>query len=363
MNSAHDFTKRLRNLLGREQGAMADFLVALAEFDEQRLWLDLGYASLFDFLHRELGLSKASASFRKKAAELVQRFPEIVEPLRDGRLCLSSVFEVAKVLTPENRHEVLPRFFQLGKREAKAVAAALRPADAPPLREVITALRHPTVPVAEAAAPMPDVAPRAEASATSLSVVCPAKLVHANSQATPHLDLVPKSRQPPAATIEPLTADLNRAHFTLSRRFLEKLDRARAALSHSHPGATMEQILEAGLDLLLDRHARRNGLVKKPLQQPRPSSDAGRIPAHVRRAVWQRDGGKCQWPVASGGVCGSTVRVELHHETSRARGGPPTAENLVTVCGVHHDLATRREFGDALVDEVTASRRRSRASA
>src|SRR5512138_2525793 len=141
METARSFTNRLSDLLGREHAALGDFLVALAEFDQGRLWVELGYASLFDFLHRELGLSKASASFRKKAAELVQRFPEVVEPLRDGRLCLTSVFELAKVLTPENRDEVLPRFFQLSKREAKAVAVALRPDSAPPRRELVTAVR------------------------------------------------------------------------------------------------------------------------------------------------------------------------------------------------------------------------------
>ena len=117
---------------------MAEFLLALAEFDGQRGWLELGYSSLFYFLHRELGLSKGAAHYRKTAAGLVRRFPEIVEPLRDGRLCITSVVEVAKVLTADNRHEVLPRFFQRSRRDARAVAAALQPSAAPH-RDVITA--------------------------------------------------------------------------------------------------------------------------------------------------------------------------------------------------------------------------------
>jgi hypothetical protein len=68
---------------------MAAFLVALADFDDRRLWLKLGYSSLFVFLHRELGLSKGASHFRRVAAELIQRFPEVVEPLRDGRLCIT----------------------------------------------------------------------------------------------------------------------------------------------------------------------------------------------------------------------------------------------------------------------------------
>src|SRR5205085_8805329 len=85
----------------------------------QRGWLELGYSSLFYFLHRELGLSKGVAHYRKTAAELVQRFPEVIDPLRDGRLCITSIVHVAKVLTAENRHEVLPRFFQRSRSDAR----------------------------------------------------------------------------------------------------------------------------------------------------------------------------------------------------------------------------------------------------
>jgi antitoxin (DNA-binding transcriptional repressor) of toxin-antitoxin stability system len=120
---------------------MADFLVALADFDRKRLWLELGHSSLFYYLHRELGLSKGAAHYRKTAAELVQRFPEILEPLRDGRICITSIVHLAKVLTPENRHEMLPRFFHRSRAEAMLVAAAILPAEAAPCREVVTAVR------------------------------------------------------------------------------------------------------------------------------------------------------------------------------------------------------------------------------
>jgi hypothetical protein len=120
MENARAFTSRLADLLARERTALGEFLVQLAAFDARRLWLELGYASLFDFLHRELGLSKGAAFYRKAAVDLMRRFPEIVEPLRDGRLCLMSVAEVGRVLTPQNKDEVLPRFFRLSKREAQA---------------------------------------------------------------------------------------------------------------------------------------------------------------------------------------------------------------------------------------------------
>jgi hypothetical protein len=130
-----DLSARLADLLRRERGAMADFLVALAEFDHQRGWRELGYASLFDYLHRELGLAKGTAFYRKTAAELIQRFPEVVEPLREGKLCITSIVELARVMTPENRAVVLPRFFHRSRQEAQAVSAELSPrAEAPTVR-------------------------------------------------------------------------------------------------------------------------------------------------------------------------------------------------------------------------------------
>jgi hypothetical protein len=155
MEDARTFTLRLASLLSRERAALGEFLVALASFDEHRLWVDLGYRSLFDFLHRELRLSKGAAFYRNTAAVLVQRFPEIVDPLRDGRLCLMTVAEVARVLDPGNVADVLPRFFGLSKREAQALVATLLPQEAPPLREVVTSVRAPPVAPALPCRPLP----------------------------------------------------------------------------------------------------------------------------------------------------------------------------------------------------------------
>ena len=141
MDDTRDLTNRLAELLRREHGALADFLVALADFDRERRWVELGHTSLFYFLHRELELSKGAAFYRKTAAELIKRYPEVVEPLREGKLCITSVVELAKVITPENRSEVVARFFHASKREAKAVAAELRPAEAAPHRDVVTVLQ------------------------------------------------------------------------------------------------------------------------------------------------------------------------------------------------------------------------------
>ncbi len=382
MPTARDLSDHLAELLRREHGALADFLLALVDFDRTRLWVELGHASLFSYLHVELRLSKGAAHYRKTAAELLQRVPGVIEPLRDGRLCFSTIVELSKVLTPENQAEVLPRFFHTSKLEAKAISAVLRPVETVPRRDLVTAVRGPAFSVAPAhavAQASMDAAKQAssvkapESIQASLAMVGPSlagladsgrgraisvhpdELGHANSADPMRVELAPVSAARAAAprdVIEPMTAALRRMHVTVSKRFAEKLEAARAALSHSHPGASAEEILEAGLDLLLARHAERRGMVAKPRKVPRPAKP-GHIPAHVKAAVWRRDGGRCQWKLESGGICGSTHRVEIDHVVAKALGGPPTIDGLRCLCRVHNDLAARETFGDAWMDRFT----------
>lgn len=356
MTDARESSLRLAALLRADQGAVADFLVALVEFHRERLWVQLGHASLFKFLHHELGLSNAAAYYRKVAAELALRFPEVVEPLRDGRLCITSVIELARVMTEKNRAEVLPRFFRVSKKEARAVAVEIRPKSVIPQREVRaplggaasfhpgeTGMTHPEggalVDLGGTEAPAEPVAVPTEPD--SRPPVAPA----------PKPPVAPAG-PPPGLSMEPLTAELCRLHLTVSKRFLAKLDGARAAESHVRRGASSCDVLELGLDLLLDRQARRRGETNRPQANPRPSSP-GHLPAAVRRAVWTRDGGQCQWPLSMGGVCGSTLRVQVDHVIPKARGGPSTVENCRLLCRVHNDLAARLVFGDDWMDAFT----------
>jgi len=201
--------------------------------------------------------------------------------------------------------------------------------------------------------------------------------------------------------IEPLSADRSRIHVNVSRQFTRKLEAARKGLGHSIPNATMEQVLEAALDLLLEKQAKGRGLVKKPRTtlsaaaprvegsgistpsqegrlslapqesplppplalvpteppSPRRTGPRETIPAAVRRAVWVRDQGRCSWPLDGGGCCGSTHRLELDHIHPWARDGEPTVANLRVVCRAHNALAARREFGARCVERYRSGRR------
>jgi len=151
---------------------------------------------------------------------------------------------------------------------------------------------------------------------------------------------------------EPLTPNLQRLHMTVSKQYLDKLDAARKGQGHAQPGASAEKVLEAALDLLLAQQAKRRGDAKQPRIHPRPSK-TNHVPAAVKRAVWSRDEGKCTWPLDSGGICGSTLRLEIDHIVPRGRGGPSTIDNCRLTCAMHNQLAARQVYGDDWMDRFT----------
>jgi hypothetical protein len=349
MDTARELTANLAALLRREHDAMADFLVALADFDRRRFWAELGYASLFQFLNRELRLSLGAAHYRKVAAELIQNVPAVVEPLRDGRLCYSSIIEVAKVVTAENCETVLPRFYGLSKREAMEVVAELQPHPAPPSRTVITAVRPATREAASQSAPDGGRALLTQRGPLAL----PGPVVSLDEVTSFTCPRAPITQR---AEVEPVTAELRRMHVTVSKDFAKKLQ----AAADARPDLTMEEILETGLDLLLAKSAKAKGLVDRPQKKVRPSKDETRIPAHVKREVMKRSGGRCEYMLASGERCGSTHGIEFHHVDARANGGKATVDKILATCRAHNDLAARQDFGNDVMDRYTGPAARKR---
>jgi 5-methylcytosine-specific restriction endonuclease McrA len=303
----------LAELLRREHVALADFLVALAEFDRTEGFRTLGYATLFHYLLNGLRISRGAAHYRKVAARLIGRFPEVAEPLRDGRLCLSSIIPLARVITAANREQVIPRFFHCSSEEAKAVAAEIAPAMVVPRRTVVTTPAQP----AWIATPVN----------SGTSSVHTDELVGMGELRVCRVEM-------PRAVVEPLTATQSRIHLTVSRGLLGKLRKARDGQSHVQPGATEEQVIEAALDLLLAQQERRRAAV----------------PPKVKREVMKRDGARCTWPLAGGGTCGSTVRLQVDHVVPRAMGGASTVENCRILCQAHNLEAAREAYGDELMD-------------
>src|SRR5947207_350071 len=182
---AQEVSLRLAEMVRRERHLVAEFVIELADFAHRELYRELGYDSLFYYCLRQLGLPKSSSFRRCEAARLIERFPAIAEPLRDGRLSLRVLVELREVLTERNHAKILERAAGMSQEEAQLLAIEYKPRHVP--CDVIR-----TLPAATVAAKTDELVPR-------------------GTDATPrHQDLPSAVRALPPEYVELLTTQLRR---------------------------------------------------------------------------------------------------------------------------------------------------------
>jgi hypothetical protein len=92
-----------------------------------------------------------------------------------------------------------------------------------------------------------------------------------------------------------------------------------------------------------------------------PRRRGRQAPAAVRRAVFERDQGRCAFVDDSGQRCRETHHLELHHLKPFATGGEHTLENLSLRCAAHNALAAEQDFGrDRILRRRAGNRHESR---
>jgi len=64
-----------------------------------------------------------------------------------------------------------------------------------------------------------------------------------------------------------------------------------------------------------------------------------RIPSHIRREVYRRDGYRCA-------LCDSSRHLQVHHAIPRGKGGSNSIQNLITLCDRCHAAAHGLDLDD-----------------
>jgi hypothetical protein len=104
----------------------------------------------------------------------------------------------------------------------------------------------------------------------------------------------------------------------------------------------------------------------RPGHARRTKSGSRHVPAHVKRAVWQRDEGRCTFVSESGRRCEARRGLEFDHVKEFARGGEATVDGIRLRCRGHNQWTAERTFGAGFMDQkraTAAARRRASARA
>jgi len=320
-------SRELHALVALDRVTTVKLLAHLAEFDRRRLYAPAGYPSMFAYCVERLGFSEGGAYTRIEVARKALQFPELLRALADGRLHLAGARLLVPHMLPDNVERLLEAAAHRTKRDIEIQLALLFPKpEALRLDEGISAMR-PTQLVPGRVAPS-ELAP---------GQVGTVELAPGQVRAS---ELDP-------GRVEPMTAQRFSIQVTVSDRCHGKLRQAQSLLRHAVPRAEIEEVLERALDALLEKLARqKHAATRNPRPMRRQTDLSRRISAHIRRTVWERDGGQCTFVGSEGHRCGETDFIEFDHITPVAKGGKATAENLQLRCRTHNRLEAVRQFGE-----------------
>ncbi|MBI2606131.1 MAG: hypothetical protein HYW49_08635, partial [Deltaproteobacteria bacterium] len=119
---------------GRLRKAEAELIEILQQVEQYRVFLARGYASLFLYVVRELGLSESIAYNLISVARKAREVPELKTGIQNGTLTLSNARKIVPVLNRENKAEWLGKASALSQRQLEKEVVKIRPQLATPER-------------------------------------------------------------------------------------------------------------------------------------------------------------------------------------------------------------------------------------
>ncbi len=379
--SDDELLRRLAALVADSRRTEADLVLHIAEVDARKLYAREATPSMFQYCTERLHLSGAEAYLRIPAGRAAREHPVLLTMLADGRLHLTAIALLAPHLTAESRDVLLARATHKTKREIEALLAEIAPRpDAPAVirklpdrwttRPPALASRPSVVP---SCAPPPSGGPASLWGATHRAACADIELrpdgvgSHCSGgMVSPAGGMVssPGGRAVEVShrtVIEPLSPARYRVQFTASAELRDKLERLQALMRASVPGSDLATIIDAAVTEKLERlESRRFGCTKAPrksLAQTDTSPSSRHVPAAVRRAVHERDQGRCRYVDEQGRRCTGRVAVEYHHRHPFGMGGDHSPAGVSLLCHAHNLYLAEIDYGCA------AAARRCRSSA
>jgi hypothetical protein len=135
--------------------------------------------------------------------------------------------------------------------------------------------------------------------------------------------------------------------FTADCETHSQLEELRALMRHQIPDGDVGKILSRAISALLAQVRKQKCADVSSPRSAKPNEKASRhVPAEIRRAVWQRDGGRCTYISAGGRKCDSNEFIEFDHTDAWARTGTHSIDGITLRCRAQNQLRARIDFGE-----------------
>lgn len=283
-----DLLQKTKSLVAEERKMTLEILHHFREIYRRRLYALRGFSSIFQYATLELGYSEASAARRIAAMKLLSEVPEIEEKIETGALSLSTVAKAHRVFQAEEK--------------------ANQPFSPQKKKEILESL---------------------ELKSTR----------EAEIELFKHSSLSPEVLKPDL--IKPITSIHSEIRFVADQVLLDQLELIKGLLSHQHPNLSMAELITEMAKISIAK-----------LQPKPPKQDGGAavptryIPANMKRSVYHRDQGKCQYvDPKTGKKCESRYQVQYDHIVPFAQGGLTSVDNLQILCATHNRVQAVEAYG------------------
>jgi hypothetical protein len=339
--SNHSLQRELVVTVSQDCNTSARMLGLIAEFDARKLYRPAGYESMYLYCLHELHMSEDVACKRICAARAARRFPAIFAAVAEGKLHLSAVVMLAPHLTDGNAEALLEAATRETKSRIELLLAQLFPKpDVPTLIQAV-----PPTPVKDQAGLDLSSGP---AILSAPGRIDPVTMSNSAVQMEPLPTPVP-APIPPRVKPVPLSPGRFALQLTVDQATHDQLRYAQSLLGHAVPSGDVAEVLKRALDALVEKLEKQK-FAKSARSRPQSGVAKGRyVPAAVRSAVWERDGGQCTFVSENGKRCESRSRIELDHIEPVARGGQTTVKGIRLRCRAHNQYTAERTFGEAFM--------------
>jgi hypothetical protein len=125
--SDRELLSGIRKLSETERRTVLSILVHLVEIAHRKLYLPMGYSSLYEFCTGYLGYSESTAVRRIKVARCLRDFPESYRLLASGQIAMSNVVKISGVITASNARGLLSEIEGRSARQVDLIVSRQRP--------------------------------------------------------------------------------------------------------------------------------------------------------------------------------------------------------------------------------------------
>lgn len=267
-----DLNNKIKALASEERKLTATILAHIAEVDRRKLFLDLAYPSLFEYLTREIGYSAGSAQRRIDAARLLHSLPEVAHKIEAGTLNLNQISKLQQACR------------EIKKITGSVVSVAQR-------RSVLTKI--------DSASPQKT------------------DLILAQEFGIPAQQKERKCQQADESV---------RVELTFSKEEMVLIEKAKELISNKG-GATLKDSLVQMAELTISKYQPKKVEFSADLKSVTPA---------LKKVVIGRDQHCQFVDHKSGNICGSKYFLEVDHIQPKFAGGSNQLQNLRVLCRNHN---------------------------